>query len=52
MMWGETEGVDYSAITEMADYYRTEIGYDIPPLYPLVGRDFNVTRAASTPTAS
>jgi isopropylmalate/homocitrate/citramalate synthase len=45
MMWGETEGVDYSAITEMADYYRTEIGYDIPPLYPLVGRDFNVTRA-------
>jgi len=45
MLWGETEGVDYSAITEMADYYRREIGYDIPPRYPLVGRDFNMTRA-------
>jgi isopropylmalate/homocitrate/citramalate synthase len=45
MMWGETEGVDYGVITEIADYYRAEIGYEIPPLYPLVGRDFNVTRA-------
>ena len=45
MLWGETEGVDYSVITEMADYYRAEIGYDIPARYPLVGRDFNMTRA-------
>jgi isopropylmalate/homocitrate/citramalate synthase len=44
-LWGEMEGVDYGAITEMADYFRKEIGYDIPPRYPLVGRDFNVTRA-------
>jgi citrate (Re)-synthase len=44
-LWGETEGVDYGAITEMADYFRKEIGYEIPPRYPLVGRDFNVTRA-------
>ena len=45
MLWGETEGVHYSVITEMADYYRAEIGYDIPPRYPLVGRDANVTSA-------
>jgi len=45
MLWGETEGVDYSALTEMADYFRAEIGYDIPTRYPLVGRDFNVTSA-------
>jgi len=45
MLWGETEGVDYSAITEMADYYRAEIGHEIDPQYPLVGRDFNITRA-------
>jgi len=45
MLWGETEGVDYSVITEMADYYRAEIGQGIDPRYPLVGRDFNVTRA-------
>ena len=45
MLWGETEGVDYTVITEMADYYRAEIGQEIDPRYPLVGRDFNVTRA-------
>ncbi len=45
MLWGETEGVDYSVITEMADYYRAEIGQSIDPRYPLVGRDFNLTRA-------
>jgi isopropylmalate/homocitrate/citramalate synthase len=45
MMWGETDGVDYRIINEIADYYRKEIGYDIPPRHPLVGRDFNVTRA-------
>jgi len=45
MLWGETEGVDYTTITDMADYYRKEIGYDIPTRYPLVGRDFNMTRA-------
>ncbi len=45
MLWGETEGVDYSAITEMGDYYRAELGHEIPPRYPLIGRDFNMTRA-------
>jgi isopropylmalate/homocitrate/citramalate synthase len=45
MLWGETEGVDYTVITDMADYYRRELDYDIPTRYPLVGRDFNMTRA-------
>ena len=40
-----TPGVDYAVITEIADYYANEIGDIIPPNYPLVGRDFNVTRA-------
>jgi isopropylmalate/homocitrate/citramalate synthase len=42
---GMTEGVDYAAITELAEYTRTELGSSIPNNYPLVGKDFNVTRA-------
>ena len=42
---GETNGVDLPVITEIADYFERAIGYRIPPNYPFVGRDFNVTRA-------
>lgn len=42
---GITEGVNYTAITELAEYARKELGFEIPNNYPLVGRDFNVTRA-------
>jgi isopropylmalate/homocitrate/citramalate synthase len=40
-----TEGVNYAAITELADYAQKELGLQIPHNYPLAGRDFNVTRA-------
>jgi len=42
---GMTPGVNYSAITELAEYARKELSFEIPSNYPLVGRDFNVTRA-------
>jgi len=42
---GMTKGVNYQAITELAEYARKELGFDIAHNYPLVGRDFNVTRA-------
>ncbi len=42
---GQTSGVNYLAITELAEYARKELGFEIPHNYPLVGRDFNVTRA-------
>ena len=42
---GSTNGMDLSVITEIAEYFEHEIGYKIPANYPLVGRDFNVTRA-------
>jgi isopropylmalate/homocitrate/citramalate synthase len=42
---GMTQGVNYAAITELAEYARKELGHDIPPNYPLVGKDFNTTRA-------
>jgi len=42
---GHTPGVNYAAITELAEYAQKELGFEIPANYPLVGRDFNVTRA-------
>jgi isopropylmalate/homocitrate/citramalate synthase len=42
---GDARGMDTTAITEIAAYFEREIGYRIPPNYPFVGRDFNVTRA-------
>ena len=42
---GTTDGMDLSAITEIARFFEDEIGYDIPPRTPFVGRNFNVTRA-------
>lgn len=42
---GMTEGVNYAAITTLAEYAKTELAISIPNNYPLVGKDFNVTRA-------
>ena len=42
---GEDGGMDLTAITEIADYMEREIGIEISPRQPLVGRHFNVTRA-------
>jgi isopropylmalate/homocitrate/citramalate synthase len=42
---GDTNGMDLSVITEIAEYFEKEIGYEIPPNTPFVGRNFNVTQA-------
>ena len=42
---GETCGVNYAAITELSEYAKKELGFEIPNNYPLVGKNFNVTRA-------
>ncbi len=42
---GMNPKVDYSAITELAQYAERELNFSIPTNYPLVGADFNVTRA-------
>ena len=42
---GTADGMDFTAITEIARYFEDEIGYEIPPRTPFVGRNFNVTRA-------
>jgi len=42
---GTTNGMDTGVISEITEYFRHEVGFDIPSNYPFVGRDFNVTRA-------
>lgn len=42
---GSLDGMDTTAITEIAEYFKNNMGYDIPPMTPFVGRNFNVTRA-------
>ena len=42
---GGLNGMDPTVITDLAEYYEKEIGYQIPPRTPFVGRNFNVTRA-------
>ena len=42
---GSLDGMDPTVITEIAEYFKTKIGYKIPPMTPFVGRNFNVTRA-------
>lgn len=38
-------GINTRVITEIAEYYETEIGYHIPSRTPFVSKNFNVTRA-------
>jgi len=42
---GGTDGMDFTTITEIANYYEKELKYRLPSMTPFVGRDFNVTRA-------
>ena len=42
---GSLDGMDTTVITEIADFFRREIGYQVPPMTPFVGSAFNVTRA-------
>ncbi len=52
---GNDAGIDTAAITEMAEYFRREMGFPIPANYPFVGSEFNSTSAgihAATPLMS
>ena len=37
--------MDPTVITEIAEFFRRDVGYDVPDMTPFVGRNFNVTRA-------
>lgn len=42
---GTLDGMEPTVITEIAEYFSKEIGYNVPPMTPFVGESFNVTRA-------
>lgn len=42
---GSFDGMDPTVITEIAEYFKRNINYKIPPMTPFVGKNFNVTRA-------
>ena len=42
---GSFDGMNPTVITEIAEYFKKEIGYKIPPMTPYIGQNFNVTRA-------
>ena len=42
---GTLDGMDPTAITDIAEYFEKELGYEIPPMTPFVGSAFNLTRA-------
>ena len=42
---GDLNGMDTTVITELAEYYESQIGYHIPERTPFAGKNFNVTRA-------
>ena len=42
---GSLDGMHPEVITEIAEYYARELHYNVPPMTPFVGENFNVTRA-------
>ena len=42
---GSFDGMHPEVITEIADYFKKDIGYPIPEMTPFVGDNFNITRA-------
>ena len=42
---GTLDGMDTTAITDLARYYENQIGYTLPVQTPFAGANFNVTRA-------
>lgn len=42
---GNLNGMNTQVITEIAEYIKKETKYEIPPMTPFVGENFNLTRA-------
>ncbi len=42
---GSLDGMDPTVITEIAEFFKKDVGYEVPDMTPFVGRNFNVTRA-------
>lgn len=42
---GNSNGMDLTVITEIAEYFEHEMGFKIPERTPFIGKNFNVTKA-------
>ena len=42
---GSMDGMEPTVITEIAEFFRKDIGYKVPAMTPFVGKHFNSTRA-------
>ncbi len=42
---GTLDGMDPTAITDIANFFKESMGYEIPPMTPFAGKNFNVPRA-------
>ena len=42
---GSMDGMDPTVITEIAEFFQKDVGYNIPAMTPFVGGSFNSTRA-------
>ena len=42
---GSMDGMDPTVITEIAEFFQKDIGYNVPAMTPFVGKHFNSTRA-------
>ena len=42
---GSMDGMEPTVITEIVEYYKNELGYEVPPMTPFAGSAFNMTRA-------
>ena len=42
---GSANGVDTTAVTDIVEYFQSELGYTVPANYPFAGEDFNATSA-------
>lgn len=42
---GDFNGMNPTVITEIANYFKREIGFEVPDMMPFVGKYFNSTRA-------
>lgn len=42
---GDDMDMNLPLVTELAEYFEKELGYDVPPMTPFVGKAFNLTKA-------
>ncbi len=42
---GTLDGMDTTVITELAEYFKNSLGYNMPDQTPFAGKHFNITRA-------